>query len=61
MAGNWLCAGRPVCDVRISAKELIRAKSYDLAGVNVHNFLLSLSIRISLSFSLLACINELTS
>ena len=33
MAGHWLCAGRPVCDVRISAKELIRAKSYDLAGM----------------------------
>ena len=32
MAGQWLCAGRPICDVRISAKELIRAKSYDLAG-----------------------------
>ena len=32
MAGQLLCAGRPVCDVRISAQELIRAKSYDLSG-----------------------------
>ena len=28
--GHLLCAGRPVCDVKISAKELIRAKSFDL-------------------------------
>ena len=29
--GHLLCAGRPVCDVKISAKELIRAKSFDLS------------------------------
>ena len=31
-AGSQLCAGRPVCDVMTSARELIRARSYDLAG-----------------------------
>jgi DNA polymerase alpha subunit A len=29
-AGSLLCAGRPVCDVMTSARELIRARSYDL-------------------------------
>eukprot|EP00731_Ephydatia_muelleri_P030456 Em0021g979a len=27
---HTLCCGRPVCDIKISAKELIRAQSYDL-------------------------------
>ena len=31
-AGSQLCAGRPVCDVMTSARELIRARSYDLTG-----------------------------
>ena len=31
-AGSLLCAGRPVCDVMTSARELIRARSYDLRG-----------------------------
>lgn len=30
--GHLLCAGRPVCDIKTSAKELIRARSYDLSG-----------------------------
>ncbi len=33
MIGLILCAGRPVVDLRTSAKELIRAKSYDLGGM----------------------------
>ena len=32
MIGQLLCAGRPVVDVRVSAQELIRARSYDLPG-----------------------------
>ena len=32
MIGQLLCAGRAVVDVRTSAQELIRAKSYDLPG-----------------------------
>ena len=31
-AGQLLCAGRPVCDIRTSAQELIRARSYDITG-----------------------------
>ena len=27
-----LCCGRVLCDVKLSAKELIRARSYDLTG-----------------------------
>ncbi len=34
--GHLLCAGRPVCDVKITAKELIRAKSYDLSELANH-------------------------
>ncbi|CAI8021304.1 DNA polymerase alpha catalytic subunit [Geodia barretti] len=33
-AGSQLCAGRPVCDVMTSARELIRARSYDLAELS---------------------------
>lgn len=35
-ASHLLCAGRPVCDVKVSAKELIRAKSYDLPELASH-------------------------
>ena len=31
-ASQSLCCGRLVCDVKLSAKELIRARSYDLTG-----------------------------
>ena len=31
-AGSQLCAGRLVCDVMTSARELIKARSYDLTG-----------------------------
>ncbi len=33
MIGQLLCAGRPVVDIRTSAQELIKAKSYDLPGM----------------------------
>ena len=38
MIGQLLCAGRPVVDVRTSAQELIRAKSYDLPGTTASQF-----------------------
>ena len=31
-SSQWLCCGRLVCDVKVSAKELIRVRSYDLSG-----------------------------
>ena len=31
-AAQGLCAGRPLCDIKLCAMELIRARSYDLTG-----------------------------
>ncbi len=33
---HLLCVGRPVCDVKTTARELIRAKSYDLPELVSH-------------------------
>lgn len=33
-AASFLCVGRPVCDVRISAEELVRVRSYDLTELS---------------------------